>query len=264
MRILPDEPACWSWTVPPLRESYDHIKEIFPDRGVLTWDDDGSLRKAHRVLSRTSLATFQFIEYHDGRCAICSQHPAELIVDHDHWCGLVRGYLCKRCNVLEGTNRADERPLITRYRRRHPASILNYFEGYITGGTSQVILAIRHREDACRREHQAALAWFASRITALDQYGSELDEPPRLGRAARRLLQTWSKVELCTRAPHDGRNGTRGDMMATMRDLLTVMEEASQSPRGDTSEELQELISGLHRACAIVHYYERFGMAGTT
>jgi Recombination endonuclease VII len=36
----------------------------------------------------------------DGRCAICCRQPRtrQLVIDHDHKTGLVRGLLCHRCN----------------------------------------------------------------------------------------------------------------------------------------------------------------------
>lgn len=81
------DPACWSWPAP------DH----------------------------PGLADFQV-----GRCAICG-HDADLVTDHDHATGLIRGYLCRSCNTCEGTRRGG---VWDKYRDRNPASICGIREAY--------------------------------------------------------------------------------------------------------------------------------------
>jgi hypothetical protein len=102
----PQEPACWSWEVPLL---------------IPRFDDEGG---ADRLLG----------DWHEWQCAVCGCLYPE-VTDHDHQTGLVRGRLCRSCNVLEG--RAPEDGLFGRYRTRNPASILglkvrywNPFTGY--------------------------------------------------------------------------------------------------------------------------------------
>lgn len=76
--------------------------------------------------------------WHQSRCAICGvfrpdpvlqrrdedeRRPVSvgLFEDHDHSTGNTRGYLCPRCNTVEGRSKA---PIFDRYRQRPPASIL--------------------------------------------------------------------------------------------------------------------------------------------
>lgn len=40
--------------------------------------------------------------YQDSYCAICHERMFELVVDHDHVTGEVRGLLCTKCNNLLG------------------------------------------------------------------------------------------------------------------------------------------------------------------
>jgi hypothetical protein len=40
-----------------------------------------------------------FYDAHGGHCAMCWRTHA-LVLDHDHRTGLVRGLLCRRCNVM--------------------------------------------------------------------------------------------------------------------------------------------------------------------
>jgi hypothetical protein len=41
----------------------------------------------------------------DGRCALCGA-GGRLVADHDHDTGLLRGMLCRRCNIREGQCRS--------------------------------------------------------------------------------------------------------------------------------------------------------------
>lgn len=49
----------------------------------------------------------ELIEKQGGRCAVCGQWFAEypkrdIVVDHDHVTGVIRGALCRNCNRAEG------------------------------------------------------------------------------------------------------------------------------------------------------------------
>lgn len=58
--------------------------------------------------------------YQDGKCAICEE-VKDLVVDHDHETGLVRGLLCSRCNTTEGFK---DWPWLRAYRADPPAARL--------------------------------------------------------------------------------------------------------------------------------------------
>jgi hypothetical protein len=63
----------------------------------------------------------EFLKWWNHLCAICeSRH--DLVCDHDHRTGLVRGYLCASCNTREG--HAGNDGAFGKYRERNPASIL--------------------------------------------------------------------------------------------------------------------------------------------
>jgi hypothetical protein len=67
-RVTFDDPQCWNWPIPP------------------ETDDDPS---------------DQLADFHSGRCGICGSLRASKL-DHDHRSGLVRGWLCRSCNLKEG------------------------------------------------------------------------------------------------------------------------------------------------------------------
>jgi hypothetical protein len=88
----PTEPACWSWPV----------------------------TEADRREGR-------LIQWQQWRCANCGGVD-ELVCDHDHETGLVRGWLCRSCNGLEPGAFGDD-PLVL-YRQRNPATMLGVHEQY--------------------------------------------------------------------------------------------------------------------------------------
>lgn len=115
-------PACWSWEPPAavlrdqVRESNDfHLKFL-------------SSRIQEEILDDLVLSAWQ-----DRRCATCGSSRRELVEDHDHATGLVRGYLCRGCNTAEGMN-GDNMRLWREYRERNPASIcglrIRYYNPY--------------------------------------------------------------------------------------------------------------------------------------
>jgi len=72
--------------------------------------------------------------WHDERCALCNARPGHLVLDHEHRTGLVRGRLCRGCNISEGVNRPDEDPVYGMYRQRPPAVILGVRVYYVGRG----------------------------------------------------------------------------------------------------------------------------------
>jgi hypothetical protein len=84
------KPDCWSW---PVAEA---------DR------QDGSIAR-----------------WQAGRCAVCGER-GQLVADHDHGTGWVRGLLCRGCNLAE----TQGHRLYDRYRRWCPAKILDVWRRY--------------------------------------------------------------------------------------------------------------------------------------
>jgi integrase len=83
--VRPVKPACWSWPTP--------AEPVTDHNGFTDW--------------------------HQG-CAICGGSTYDHL-DHDHYTGYVRGWLCQSCNITEG--RATDEVFI-KYRERNPATIL--------------------------------------------------------------------------------------------------------------------------------------------
>lgn len=67
--------------------------------------DNRHLLPADAMYVRSDVARQKYVAFlyvkQDARCAICSaEFPhSELLVDHDHGTGLVRGLLCRNCNI---------------------------------------------------------------------------------------------------------------------------------------------------------------------
>lgn len=67
-------------------------------------------------------------EWQQGRCAGCDRRDNGLLLDHDHDTELVRGYLCRSCNVVEGVS---PKALWKRWRSGwNPAVLLGVAEEY--------------------------------------------------------------------------------------------------------------------------------------
>lgn len=68
----------------------------------------GSTSRAMRVRWKYGLSAEDFtslLESQAGKCRICESAPLDndvLVVDHDHTTGLVRGLLCRSCNLALG------------------------------------------------------------------------------------------------------------------------------------------------------------------
>jgi len=99
MTVSYDTPACWGWDLP------------------------GAELVAQLGRSSDLLHAWQ-----QGRCAACGMDAGYLVEDHDHDTGLVRGYLCRRCNIREGLGGG---PIMAGYRGRHPARMLGVVEQYV-------------------------------------------------------------------------------------------------------------------------------------
>jgi hypothetical protein len=86
-------PACHTWPLPTLRTDEDSADTAF---GLLG-------------------------EWQDDRCAGCG-YRGDLVIDHDHDTGLVRGLLCRSCNTFEP--HAEPGTTLAMYRERPPVAIL--------------------------------------------------------------------------------------------------------------------------------------------
>lgn len=121
-----EEPACWSWPVPALVTVQALTAEIEAANSALPRDERRDPRAAGYLLSDGG-RRHQFEAFHAGRCAICLCGDDRLVDDHDHGSGLIRGLLCRGCNVAEGRS---GHTIFEAYRRRPPAVILGYRKFY--------------------------------------------------------------------------------------------------------------------------------------
>ncbi|RPE27250.1 endonuclease domain-containing protein [Kitasatospora cineracea] len=110
-------PACWKWPLP--------TAEPGPGPEAGTGQDDLTAEAAEDL--REILADDPeerdralLVAWQGGRCAICNRRR-ELVDDHDHATGLLRGLLCSSCNTIEGRS---TQPIFVRYRERPPTAIL--------------------------------------------------------------------------------------------------------------------------------------------
>jgi hypothetical protein len=170
-----DEPACWSWAVPPLRPMEEEIERYMRlqvgmsinhtlERDTLEslWEADGGVG-------------MRMIEFHTGvrdepgvtrrsRCAICGRVDpyAGLVDEHCHATGQTRGYCCRSCNVREGRS---GHILFVRYRAWHPAAILGLHRLYTgvgwDGGWAYAINPAEARRAYLGGEERPVTPWPA-------------------------------------------------------------------------------------------------------
>jgi len=185
-----------------------------------------------RRLTRADDEALRFVAFHGGRCAVCDSAENDLVVDHEHWTGLVRGLVCNGCNVIEGSWRADELPLFTRYRRRHPAALLDYFESYKPGSVSHIVIALDRRERIRERNFTQDMQALINAMGDLREHhaNSTLICAPdhhcerRLSKGTAKALAMWeagSPDAPSASAPSLG-------FLQNLGDLMTVVEDACE------------------------------------
>lgn len=75
---------------------------------IKEWDKIYSRRKRLKQYGMTEEDYALMVEAQDGLCPICFQRPKDqLVVDHCHDTGAVRGLLCRLCNSSMGGFRDD-------------------------------------------------------------------------------------------------------------------------------------------------------------
>lgn len=104
-RLTGSAPACWNWPVT-RPESAQVIRSVTADTQV--------------DAETTALDVLR--DWQAGRCAVCGREE-QLVTDHDHKTGLVRGLLCYPCNTNEGLT-PQAGTVYGRYRDLPPVGIL--------------------------------------------------------------------------------------------------------------------------------------------
>ncbi len=137
MSLVSDDPACWSWPLPAVLTREQEIERLVMDSIDLCerigTRDHLLTAGAARLMTR-NWPTYLLNSWHDERCALCGIRPGHLVDDHDHRTGLVRGRLCRGCNISEGACSFGEAAAYQLYRERPPAVILGVRAYYVGRG----------------------------------------------------------------------------------------------------------------------------------
>jgi hypothetical protein len=109
------------------RENPDKVQEINERHAALRPDLVKARARRSSLKRKYKLTPEQVVELTEGqggRCAIC-RRKSELVVDHCHETGRVRGMLCRRCNL--GIGHLDDSAQMVR-------AALLYLSAFITDG----------------------------------------------------------------------------------------------------------------------------------
>ncbi|MFJ3094637.1 endonuclease domain-containing protein [Streptomyces hydrogenans] len=130
-------PACWSWEIPAdMATSQPSIPAVGKGDEFISERTAEMLRRAYEDPEARQSALLN--EWQAGRCAICEDSGSELVTDHDHATGLVRGMLCRSCNTREGFSYAPGRQSVfAAYRERPPVALLGFTIRYFDPFTGE-------------------------------------------------------------------------------------------------------------------------------
>ncbi|HTJ72704.1 MAG TPA: endonuclease domain-containing protein [Actinospica sp.] len=230
------EPACWSWRIPELHDASDELLGSLEQHPLILAYDPQFDRRARRLLSGDARAVFRFVAFHDGRCAVCADEE-ELVVDHDHWTGLVRGLLCGSCNSSEAGSRLGDSRVFSRYRRKPPAAILAYFESYSGTGISQIMRRVTQLESEHARHLHSRLQYRLGQLDIIADHRGELVElSPRTARAIDRLGMVREHIESGMAEFSEDLDRTFEDLLNVVYTCLEYVEEDPLSRAGELHE----------------------------
>lgn len=151
-----DEPECWSWPIPPLlRDMEELVAHLLSGSEHLSSAERRTPEAARFIAHVVGPERVQFDGFHDGRCALCGRR-FDLVQDHCHDTGQIRGWLCRSCNALEGKS---NHPSVVNYRRRHPAAMLGFYEPYTGYGWHLGWSLMEHRASAYTRGPRPPTPW---------------------------------------------------------------------------------------------------------
>lgn len=126
-----DRPACWRWK-PPGDSALERVRKTWVRDSLDLWPD-----KPPADPREDDLRWLLMVNWQRGRCAICGKR-SRLVTDHDHKTGLIRGFLCQSCNVLEGYH--PDWDVNVKYRERSPAAICGLVAEYYDPSAPAVII----------------------------------------------------------------------------------------------------------------------------